>query len=100
MIARVVYGKIRTDADAEQKAAAWQEAVKAHEGLPGFQGVYLLEPPEGESGVLMVSLWDNMEDAVAALHGRSLWTGLSGFSLIVAEPPRAQYYPVAGSWQG
>jgi heme-degrading monooxygenase HmoA len=100
MIARVVYGKLRSDADAAERAAAWEQAVDACEGIEGFHGLYFLEPPEGQEGVLMVSFWDSVERAAAAVNGRKLWTGLSGFSLIVATPPRTEYYPVLASRLG
>lgn len=97
MIARIVYGKIRADADAELKSAAWEQATQAHAGLAGLRGLYLLEPPAGQEGPLMVSLWDSVEEAVSGISGPKLWGGLGGFSVIVDAPPRTEYYEVKAS---
>jgi hypothetical protein len=99
MILRVITGKLRPDVDPETRRAACEDAVKACLAAKGCRAAYFTEPPAGQEGVLAVTVWDSLLEAGNAIAG-PLQHGLSGFSVLLEEPPRGRYYPVMADGAG
>jgi hypothetical protein len=91
----VVTGRLREDARPDEKQSALEDALKVFGSYRGFRVGFCLETPQGQEGVLMVTIWDSEDDAFAAANAAKTRLGLEGFSVLLDEPPRNRLYPVA-----
>lgn len=87
MFARVVYGRLRS-VSTEERREADEEAMGTLKRQPGFVAAYYFSPEEDQEGLLSISLWESKGAALEAMAQGEVQAAHSGFSVLLAAPPR------------
>lgn len=87
MFARAVYGRL-CPTSAEERREAYTQAMGALSRQPGFVAAYYFSPEEDQDGLLSISLWESKETVLEAMAQPEVQSAHSGFSMLLATPPR------------